>query len=70
MPEPTETTAKWQPIDTAPRDGTRIMGLGGILAQETLWCKTSHVPLYGWNFQPDRDEEDMDLWHPTHWRPL
>ena len=68
----------WQPIETAPRDGTRILGRRtsadrstGRLRYEkrkTFWGKTSHVPIYGWNH--GRDVEDLDLWEPTHWKPL
>lgn len=68
----------WQPIETAPRDGTRVLGrstrvcryTGKLIytKRRTFWGKTSHVPLYGWNW--GRDVEDLDLWQPTHWRPL
>lgn len=34
----------------------------------TRWGKTSHVPLYGWNY--GRDVEDMNLWEPEEWQPL
>ena len=34
----------------------------------TWWGKTSHVPLYGWC--RGRDPENIDLWQPTHWRPV
>lgn len=65
----------WQPIETAPKDGTRIIGImrGGVpgryiyTRRKTYWGKTSHVPLYGWNY--GRDVEDQNLWHPTHWKP-
>jgi hypothetical protein len=69
---------EWQPIENAPRDGTRIRGRRswadrwtGKLKYEkrlTYWGKTSHVPLYGWVF--GRDVEDLDLWQPTHWRSV
>lgn len=78
--------AAWLPIDSAPRDGTRIRGRGPVTSRYlmpgsvlwgrrtrigervTRWGKTSHVPLYGWNY--GRDPEDQNLWHPTHWKPL
>jgi hypothetical protein len=66
----------WQLIESAPHDGRRILGrrsyaerFTGKLRYEThktYWGKTSHVPLYGWNF--GRDPEDQNLWHPTHWK--
>lgn len=62
----------WQSIETAPKDGTLILGLRGLLAQRTQWGKTSHVPLYGWCFVRDHEDEDpdYDLWEPHHWMPL
>jgi hypothetical protein len=60
----------WQPIETAPRDGTPIYGLAGVLAQRTWFGKTAHVPLYGWCFLTDPpDVESCDLWSPSHWMP-
>jgi hypothetical protein len=66
----------WQDIKSAPGDGRRILGrrsyverLTGKLRYEThktYWGKTSHVPLYGWNY--GRNPEDQNLWHPTHWK--
>lgn len=64
--------SKWRPIETAPRDGTRILarkrGASGWCIRRTFWGKTSHVPLYGWNY--GRDVEDLDLWNPTQWMPI
>jgi hypothetical protein len=67
----------WQPIETAPRDGTRIRAKGRVrswgrpvkrtVVRVSRWGKTSHVPLYGWNW--GRDPENQNLWHPTHWQP-
>ena len=75
--------SEWQPIETAPKDGTRFrakgvrygtgmnfMDLAGKryqLNRITWWGKVSHVPLYGWCHGR---VEDVDLWQPTHWRPL
>jgi hypothetical protein len=39
-----------------------------VAERVTFWGKTSHVPLYGWNW--GRDPEDQNLWEPTHWCPL
>lgn len=68
----------WQEISTAPTDGTRIMGRRTYAERytgqrryekhKTFWGKTSHVPIYGWNY--GRDPENQDLWNPTHWKPI
>lgn len=60
----------WQDISTAPKDGTWFLGghnKSAVLAI-TWFGKTSHVPIYGWCH--GEDGEDIDLWQPTHWRPL
>ena len=59
----------WQSIETAQRDRP-------ILAAEwdgegwavgiCVWCKTPHVPLYGWHFT-EGDPEDWDIANPTLW---
>lgn len=60
---------KWEPIETAPRDGTRFIGRGKRNRRRRTWFgKASHVPLYGWCW--GRDVEDIDLWQPTAWMPL
>lgn len=60
---------KWQPIETAPRDGTRIVATDGWRRRKTWYGKTSHVPLYGWCWMPHpHDFENVDLWEPKRWR--
>lgn len=70
--------SNWISISRAPQNGTRIMGRRSHVEQYTgklrytkrvTWYgKTSHVPLYGWCH--GRDVENIDLWEPTHWKPL
>ena len=60
---------EWQPIETAPKDGTFIIGRRGYDIHITSWAKTSHVPLYGWCWCLEDDVENFDLWEPTHWIP-
>jgi hypothetical protein len=62
----------WQPIETAPRDGTRIIAAepdGGWIIDICVWCKTPHVPLYGFHFTAG-DPENWDMCSPTHWMPM
>ena len=73
-------TSEWQSIESAPRDGTLILGklaecpkwpASGRMryrVRKTKWGKTAHVPLYGWIVGFHRVEE-TDLWSPTHWKP-
>lgn len=62
---------EWQPIETAPKDGTEIVAFRP-LAEETgdpriVVCKTSKHP----KLSSQGVEHFTDRWcHPTHWMPL
>lgn len=63
----------WQPIETAPKDGSRFLaaewdGQGWIIGP-CLWCKTPHVPLYGFHFT-EGDPENWEIANPSAWQPL
>jgi len=62
---------QWQPIETAPRDGTDFMVWNGEVMTLSTWGKTAHVPIYGWLQIAWADPEDADLMYPqpTHWMP-
>ena len=60
---------EWKPIETAPKDGTRIIALVDGSQRIVAWTKTSHVPLYGWCLV-DQGAEDCELCSPTYWMPL
>ena len=59
----------WQPIETAPKDGTKIL----IYDVHALICVCSWeaVPFYGTDddFGWVSDESDAEI-YPTHWMPL
>lgn len=65
----------WQPIATAPRDGTRIdiwdPDCGGIRVADAYWSGGQKSG--GWH-APNQDYDGMDGLYakdgPTHWRPL
>lgn len=48
---------KWQPISTAPRDGTEVLTFSPTGGMRVDWA---------------RDDEKWQEWvgHPTHWMPL
>lgn len=71
---------EWQPIETAPRDGTHILGYG-------LWAgeingpddTPTHAVIYHWHGGGDYEGFDWSVhgtdayaaWmKPTHWMPL
>lgn len=62
--------SEWQPIETAPKDGTAI-----LLACAT-WAHTVHlgrpVPIKvgGWNAEAGGWQIFGASWRPTHWQPL
>lgn len=63
----------WQPISTAPKDGTWILAIiAGFwemnipyIPDVVSWNDESG----GWNFCEEEGEIDKD-WKPTHWMPL
>ena len=64
---------KWQPIDTAPRDGSKILlariGRNEVGENLGIWWACSgfwHSRYENWN----DGIEPSGLAHPTHWQPL
>jgi hypothetical protein len=63
--------SQWQPIETAPKDGTRILAYCpnhpdvGSITRVTWWrqAKDGHG-FIGWG------EFNEQYWPPTHWMPL
>jgi hypothetical protein len=51
----------WQPIETAPRDKTKILVWTGRDFDILWWSER----LNGWTFNDDWEVDD-----PTHWQPL
>lgn len=60
----------WQPIETAPKDGTKILGYddGDILV---MVFETDQDGAGGWYIElSERAYTDVPEWTPTHWMPL
>jgi hypothetical protein len=66
--------SEWQPIETAPKDGTRILGYDATDADDTqpqivCWLGIPDKP--GWYITFDHTPCNGDVWKPpTHWMPL
>jgi hypothetical protein len=60
----------WQPIETAPKDGTRILvsdyQMGVVIAK---WCETCWMNGAGWLVYDDRSDT-ISVDEPSHWMPL
>ena len=56
-----EQRTKWQPIETAPKDGTPVL-LWGPWGEVGMWCYSHPI---GWN-----DGYEALMHTPTHWMPL
>jgi len=66
--------SKWQPMETAPRDSTKILGIARNLVTTMRWyrgCQDDYWDIY---IDDGYDEyggyEDYREWEPTHWMPL
>jgi hypothetical protein len=61
-------TATWQPIETAPKDGERIMLADVSDGYVSSGFYDQSVWNHGWVTACDRS--DADTIDPTHWMPL
>jgi len=63
---------EWQPIETAPKDGTEIWAYNGEQVR-MHWITWEHEGESGGMWQyADEILSDVapDCWQPTHWMPL
>jgi hypothetical protein len=59
----------WQTIETAPKDGTSILGWNGEEMTVVSWFK-NHLYEGLWSQSvPGTYSQDTE-WEPTHWMPL
>lgn len=66
---------QWQPIETAPRDGTQILGFAeweGMIVCNWLDCSEiwEQSPKYAWAKNYDTVDMSYETFDPTHWMPL
>jgi hypothetical protein len=65
------TEASWQPIETAPKDGTRMLAWWPHLKQPVIAWISQGGSSYGkWTFASFRFETIPPIIAPTHWMPL
>lgn len=60
---------QWQPIETAPKDGTKILGAWPQLRKHKWWT-IQPIFFYCGNWIHGWDEDEDLALHPTHWMPL
>lgn len=59
----------WQSIETAPKDGRRILlGYADSYAEEGCWRPACAMGSAGWYSSSDMPYTNVK--HPTHWMPL
>ena len=64
---------EWQPIETAPKDGTHILGFGSGAWTPNGCAETfSGVDYFGNPYWVlcIRNDAESDYWEPTHWMPI
>jgi hypothetical protein len=75
--------SSWQPIDTAPKDGSNFIGRLGIFVFDTFYLNDEEsldeVGFYTTNLFYEQSTyvqmekikgNDISKWNPTHWMPI
>jgi len=62
--------SEWQPIETAPRDGTKLLGYEGDGRINTMWFESQYVWVSPGAWISDYNRSDTYEHQPTHWMPL
>ena len=61
---------EWQPIATAPKDGTVILGRWEAFRFPVAWEQMPGRPLWGWRVAQWESFRFLLFVEPTHWLPL
>lgn len=71
---PLKTTPQWKTIDSAPKDGTRILVTDGDMLEVCEWGETRCLNFpgnMGWRYGGGDDYSSYNqIYYPTHWLPL
>ncbi len=69
--QPQAPQGGWQPIETAPKDGTRILGYGLLGFEQKPGIGTVSYADKQFSCEPNEATEyDMEACNLTHWQPL
>lgn len=63
--------SEWQPIETAPQDGTPVLACFGGYTFPVRWMLSPmHKNLWGWHVLPWEPVSFVMVVQPTVWQPL
>ncbi len=63
---------EWQPIETAPKDGSEVLLFSPVKNVVYIGYHTKHAtqPHEGWVMSQFNVDPYFTSWHPSHWMPL
>lgn len=62
--------SQWQPIETAPNGSLLLHDAASGVTAIGFFGKHNHVPIFGWVYQTEFYDGELDGLRPTHWMPL